>query len=115
LDYGEWDQQPLAAIGAEAWSHWQTNLDFTPPGGESIVAVGIRVRNALDELAPQVGGRTVVIVTHVSPLKAAVAWALGVSDDIAWRLFVTPASITRIDVSRGRPSLHAFNEVSHLA
>jgi broad specificity phosphatase PhoE len=114
LDYGEWDEKPLASIDLEAWRHWQANLDFAPPRGESLLAVGRRVRGALDEIGPTVRSRTVVIVTHVSPLKAAIAWALGVSDDISWRLFVTPASITRIDVSRGRPSLHSFNEVARL-
>ena len=115
LDYGEWDQQPLSTVDPEAWAHWQSNLDFAPPGGESLLAVGERVRAALNEIAPEVRRRTVVIVTHVSPLKAAVAWSLGVSDDVSWRLFVTPASITRIDVSRERPSLVAFNEVGHLS
>jgi probable phosphoglycerate mutase len=115
LDYGEWDQQPLADVDPEAWGRWQSDMDFAPPGGESLLAVGERVRHALDEIAPEGRRRTVVIVTHVSPLKAAVAWALGVPDDISWRLFVTPASITRIDVSRGRPSLHGFNDTAHLA
>jgi len=53
-------------------------------------------------------------VTHVSPIKAAVAWALGVGDDIAWRLYVAPASITRVAVSGARRSLHSFNETAHL-
>jgi hypothetical protein len=53
-------------------------------------------------------------VTHVSPIKAAVAWALGVGDEVAWRLFVAPASITRIAVSGARRSLHSFNEIAHL-
>ena len=44
---------------------------------------------------------TVVVVTHVSPIKAAVTWALGVGDEVVWRLFVSPASITRIAVADG--------------
>jgi broad specificity phosphatase PhoE len=73
------------------------------------------VREALDELTEVARTSKVVVVTHVSPLKAGVAWALGVGDEIAWRLFVSPASVSRIDVSRGRPSLVSFNELSHLA
>ena len=60
-------------------------------------------------------GRTVVVVTHVSPIKAAVAWALGVGDEVAWRMCVAPASITRIGVAGPAPSLRSFNEVAHLA
>jgi broad specificity phosphatase PhoE len=54
------------------------------------------------------------VVTHVSPLKAAVAWALGVPDDVAWRMFVAPASVTRIGLGERGPALHAFNVTTHL-
>jgi broad specificity phosphatase PhoE len=59
--------------------------------------------------------RDVVVVTHVSPIKAAVAWALGVGDEVAWRMWVGPASITRIGVADAVPSLRSFNEIGHLA
>jgi broad specificity phosphatase PhoE len=114
LDYGEWDERPIGELPSGSWETWQADVDFTPPGGESLRSVGARVRDGLDELLE--AGRTskVVIVTHVSPLKAGVAWALGVGDEVAWRLFVSPASVTRIDVSRGRPSLVSYNELAHL-
>jgi broad specificity phosphatase PhoE len=56
----------------------------------------------------------VVVVSHVSPIKAAVAWALGVGDEVTWRLFVAPASLTRIALGDRGPVLHTFNEVAHL-
>jgi broad specificity phosphatase PhoE len=89
-------------------------VTFTPPGGESLAALGRRVRAALDEVAPRAVEGTVVVVTHVSPIKAALAWALGVGDEVAWRAHVTPASITRIRVSGGAPVLVGFNDVAHL-
>jgi broad specificity phosphatase PhoE len=114
LDYGEWDQRPIGELPEGSWARWQADLDFAPPGGESLRDVGHRVRAALDELAVEAATAKVVVVTHVSPLKAGVAWALGVGDEVAWRLFVQPASVTRVDVSRGRPALLSFNEVAHL-
>jgi len=48
-------------------------------------------------------------VSHVSPIKAAVAWAIGVGDELSWRLHVAPASVTRIAVRDGRGVLTAFN------
>ena len=57
----------------------------------------------------------VVVVSHVSPIKAGVAWALGTGDEIAWRMFVALASVTRIAVSDRGPLLRSFNEVAHLA
>lgn len=115
LDYGEWDQRPLADVGAEQWAAWRADIDFAPPGGESLTALGRRVRSGLDDLAEEARDRTIVVVSHVSPIKAAVAWAVGGGDEMAWRMFVAPASITRIATSVGAPSLHTFNDCSHLA
>jgi broad specificity phosphatase PhoE len=111
MDYGDLDGIPTADVPAETWAAWSSDLTWTPPGGESMAALGARVRGACDELD---NDRDVVVVTHVSPIKAAVAWALGVGDEVAWRMFVAPASITRIAVSGKRRSLHSFNEVVHL-
>ena len=52
---------------------------------------------------------TVVVVTHVSPIKAAVAWALDVPDDVAWRMYVEDASVTRIDIEPRGPVVRWFN------
>jgi len=43
-------------------------------------------------------------------IKAAVAWALGVGDEVAWRLHLATASVTRIGWGAGGPVLHRFNE-----
>ncbi len=115
LDYGEWDGRPVADVALEEWAEWQADLHFAPPGGESLAALGERVRAGLDDLAEEARDRDVVVVTHVSPVKAAVAWALGVGDETSWRMFVTPASIARIAVrGDGARSLLSFGEVAHL-
>jgi len=55
-----------------------------------------------------------VVVTHVSPIKAAVTWALGVDDGAGWRMFCDLASVTRLDIHDRGPVLRSFNEVHHL-
>lgn len=114
VDYGELDGTPLADVPADLWARWRADTSFAPPGGESLHELGLRVRAAAADLADDAAQRHVVVVTHVSPVKAALAWALGVGDEVAWRAFVAPASITRIAVRGGAPSLHAFNVVTHL-
>ena len=52
---------------------------------------------------------TVVVVTHVSPIKAALAWALGVPDTIAWRMYVEDAGVSRIDLDERGPVVRWFN------
>lgn len=114
LDYGEFDLTPLRDIPSEVWAAWRRNSDFRPPGGETLNELGQRVGEALAELAESAVTRDVVVVTHVSPIKASVAWALDCPMEISWRCFVAQASITEIAVSANGPSLRLFNGVAHL-
>ena len=114
LDYGELDGTPLRDVPAEVWSAWRADPGWTPAGGESLTALGERVRDACASLAAEAAERDVVVVTHVSPVKAALAWALGVGDEISFRAYVAPASITTIATNGPKPSLHSFNGCAHL-
>lgn len=115
LNYGELDLVPLSEIPAELWAAWRADPGFRPPGGETLEELAHRVGTALDELAPAATEGDVVVVTHVSPVKAALAWCLGVGVEVSWRSFVGQASITRIGFTSGRgPSLLTFNAESHL-
>lgn len=114
LDYGELDGTPMAEVDPDLWRRWTTEVDFAPPSGESLAALGVRVRAACEALAAEAVEHDVVVVTHVSPVKASVAWALGVDDSVAWRLYVAPASITTIALVGARRSLQGFNAVEHL-
>ncbi len=115
LDYGEFDQLPMQDVPIETWTRWRNDPSFEPPGGESLATLGRRVSEACSELAEDAGSTDIVVVTHVSPIKAAVAWALQVGDEIAWKMHVSPASITRIAMAASGPSLVSFSEVHHLS
>ena len=65
-------------------------------------------------MANEAASSDVVLVSHVSPIKAAAAWGLGVPIDISWRCFVQQASILRIATAGPTPSLRSFNETAHL-
>jgi broad specificity phosphatase PhoE len=113
LDYGDWDEQPIGSIAAEDWAAWRADITYRPPNGESLAELGVRVRDACADLADDARDGDVVVVSHVSPLKAAIAWALQVGDEISWRLHVAPASVTRVGVRSTGPVLLTFNE-THL-
>lgn len=115
LDYGALDGTPLREVDADLWQRWRSDVAFAPAGGESLRSLGERVAAACDDLLDAARDGHVVVVTHVSPIKAAVAWAMGVGVEVSWRMFVAPASVTRIAVGDRGPSLHGFNDVGHLA
>jgi len=114
VDYGVVDGTPLAEVPAGMWERWRSDPEFVPEGGESLVAVARRVRAACEELAAEASFRDVVVVSHVSPIKAAVAWALGAPVSAVWRMYVAVASISRIAIGEVGPVLHSFNETGHL-
>lgn len=113
LDYGSFDGRHQSEIDAETWSRWRADPNFRPPGGESLVDVENRVRGAL-ERASNLGCRNVVVVSHVSPIKAAVTVALGVDSGVAWRTRLDPASMCRIESTARGWTLVGFNDTSHL-
>ncbi len=54
-----------------------------------------------------------VAVSHVSPIKAAVCWALGVDERATWRMFLDLASVSRIGSRAGGvPYLASYNEIT---
>ncbi len=114
IDYGELDGHPVAEAWTPLWERWRADPEFVPPGGESLAAVGRRVRAACEELVEPASTGDVVVVTHVSPIKAAVIWALGVGDEVAWQMFCDVASVTRLVMGERGPVLRSFNEVHHL-
>ena len=116
LDYGEFEGVPVGGLPQETWSEWRSDVHFRPPGGESLAELGDRVRGSCVEWSERAAseGAGVVLVSHVSPIKSAVAWALGVGEELAWRAHLDPASITRVLLRGGRPALALFNETAHL-
>jgi broad specificity phosphatase PhoE len=115
VDYGEFDGRPLGSVPDEVWARWRTDPGYRPPGGESLREAGVRVRAACEELfaADGAGARAagaVVVVSHVSPIKLAACWALGLDEVGTWRLYLATASITRITWGTDGPVLSRFNE-----
>ena len=124
IDYGVLDGLAFGEVPPDVWHRWRTDPTWAPEGGESLDDVGRRVAEACEELLPGAGSGSrsgsdsdgdVVVVSHVSPIKAAVAWALGVPQTVSSRMFLGLASVCRIDRGpSGAPTLRTFNETAHL-
>ena len=114
LAYGVYEGVPHADVPSEVWQTWRNDFSYVPEGGESLAALDQRVRSACDELVERAAHQNVLVVSHVSPMKSSVAWALGVDIGISWNCHLDHASICRVEIRGRRPILSAFNETVEL-
>jgi broad specificity phosphatase PhoE len=109
LDYGPLDLQPIGHVAADLSERWRRDAEFAPPGVETLSALSARVNKACDDLVGRAQTSVVIVVTHVGPIKAALAWALDVPVTIADRLFVEDAGLSRIDIDGDRRIVRWLN------
>jgi broad specificity phosphatase PhoE len=107
-------------ISPEGWRAFQHDHDAAFGGGESLASVDRRVHAELDALLVDESSllhahdRHLAIVSHVSPIKSATVWALGVPGSRAWRTRLDNGSITTIGLRGVTPQLVRFNVVPAL-
>ncbi|HEU4947804.1 MAG TPA: bifunctional RNase H/acid phosphatase [Kribbella sp.] len=111
--FGEWDGYTFAEVQQkwpEALNAWMASTAVAPPGGESFEMCARRVRSARDWVLSTYPGRTVVVVSHVTPIKLMVRSVLQAPLSSLFRMELRPASITEIHwYADGVPSLRSFN------
>lgn len=112
LSYGVYEGVPHADVPSEVWNTWLNDFDFVPDGGESLSTLDARVRGACDDLIERAVDQNIVVVSHVSPMKSAVGWALGTDIGISWNCHLDHASICTIGFRGRRPILQTFNHTA---
>ena len=110
IDWGTWEGRSTGTLAVSDIDRWRADKG-TAPEGESLDSLAQRVESFCTE---HLDGGLVVAVSHVSPIKAAAAWAMGVDGIVAWRMYLALASITRVGQGRTSPVLLSFNETGHL-
>ncbi len=115
VDYGSMDGQSLSVVSDEQWRVFEHEHNTAFGDGESLASVDQRVHAELDQLLLDETSllhsstSDLAIVTHMSPVKSAVAWALGVPGSAAWRMNLRNASITTLATRRSTPMLFNYN------
>ena len=97
---------------AEMLVRWESDASFAPPGGESLESIHRRAVNAAEEFKREFAGSSLVLVSHVGPIKAILAHVLGLRLLDCRRLFLDPGTVTVVDWGE-RPLLRLFNSHAH--
>jgi broad specificity phosphatase PhoE/ribonuclease HI len=117
-DFGAWEGLTFAEARAQdpaALDAWLASPDVAPPGGESFAAVARRVRRGRERVLARHPESTVVIVSHVTPIKTLVRLTLDAPPSAMFRLHLDTASVSIVDYyADGNSSVHLVNDTSHL-
>ncbi|MFD9484320.1 bifunctional RNase H/acid phosphatase [Streptomyces sp. NPDC059991] len=118
-DFGAWEGLTFAEVreryGADL-DAWLASPKAAPTGGgESFATVSRRVSATRDRLLTAYEGRTVLLVTHVTPVKTLVRLALGAPPESLFRMELSAASVSAVAYyGDGNASVRLLNETSHL-
>jgi probable phosphoglycerate mutase len=117
-DFGAWEGLTFAEV-RQRWpgemSAWLADPAVAPPGGESFRQVAARVSRAVARLREHQPGDTVVMVSHVSPIKLLLRDALAAGDALLHRLYLDPAGVSIVDLwADGGVAVRAVNDTAHV-
>ena len=117
-DFGDWEGYTFSEVRAQ-WprelTEWLGSSAVPPPFGESFDQTTTRVRQALDRVVTRYAGETVVVVSHVSPIKTLVRLALDAPSSALYRMHLDLACLSEIQwFSDGPAVLRSFNDTHHL-
>jgi len=117
-DFGAWEGLTFAEV-RERWpsevTTWLADPSVAPPGGESFAQVSERVTAALHRVLAERAGQTVLVVSHVTPIKTLVAAALLAPPAALFRMHLDVAALCEIDWYPDGPAvLRSYNDTAHL-
>ena len=111
IDYGSWTGRfPAELEGDGAWRLWNSlRATHRIPNGESMLEVQARMVAVADRVVQQVPRGVVLLVSHQDPLRALLAYWLGMPLDFVLRLAFEPASVSVVELVEGWPQCSAVN------
>jgi probable phosphoglycerate mutase len=118
-DFGAWEGLTFGEVRErhpDDLTAWLADPEARPTGGgESFAETATRIAATRDKLVAAHAGRTVLLVTHVTPIKTFVRLALGAPPESLFRMELSAASLSAVAYyADGNASVRLFNDTSHL-
>ncbi|MCM1972088.1 bifunctional RNase H/acid phosphatase [Streptomyces sp. G1] len=119
VDFGAWEGLTFAEARErhpEDLQAWLDSPKAAPTGGgESFASATRRISATRDRLLAEHAGRTVLLVSHVTPVKILVRLALGAPPEALFRMELSAASLSAVAYyADGNASVRLLNDTSHL-
>lgn len=118
ISFGDWDghtNQEVAANWPDHFEQWRGDVKISPPGGESLEEFDVRVQNGLADILKKYEGQTVIVVSHVMPIRGFLKSALQAGWPAYWRTSVAPCSMSIIRFwGNEAAEITVVNQTNHL-
>jgi broad specificity phosphatase PhoE/ribonuclease HI len=117
-DFGQWEGLTFAEAAEahpEVHRRWLRDTSLPAPGGESFDDVAVRVERVRDRIVADHGPSTVLVVSHVTPIKMLLRMALGAGNSVLYRLHLDLASLSIAEFYPDEgSSVRLVNDTSYL-
>jgi probable phosphoglycerate mutase len=118
IAFGDWDghtNQEVAENWPDQYEQWRGDVKISPPGGESLEEFDVRVQNGLADILEKYEGKTVIVVSHVMPIRGFIKSALQAGWPAYWRTSVAPCSMNIIRFwGNEAAEITVVNQTNHL-
>ncbi len=116
--FGQWEYRKIQDLidNEEEFKYWKLDISKTKcPGGETVAHMYDRILAAVEKIAKENDGKTVVIASHATPIRAIQCACEGKTmdgmKDISW---VSNASVSTAAYENGKFKKIEFSQDSHL-
>lgn len=119
MHFGDWTGQSFDALAGDPfWPSFNTFRSGTRPpgpGAETMAEVQMRMIGAMERLRRRRGGARLALVGHGDPIRAAVAYFLGIPLDLMARIEIEPASVSVVALADWGPRVLRVNDTGEFA
>ena len=116
VDYGDWQGKSIGELRERKM--WDVVQEYPSrayfPAGETMRAAQARIVDASEALIQRHPGQMIALVFHADLIKLALAHYLGMHLDVFQRIVISPASISTLHLSHGRPFIISMNDIAHV-
>jgi probable phosphoglycerate mutase len=114
--YGDWEGLEISRLTTRKM--WRVVQEYPSrayfPNGETMRGVQMRAVNAIEDLAAAHPHQMIAVVSHADLIKMVLAHFLGMHLDAFQRIVISPASISTLMLSYGRPYIATMNDMAHV-
>ncbi|MEV6263592.1 histidine phosphatase family protein [Streptomyces sp. NPDC051784] len=117
-DFGDWEGLTYDEVRSRFpgdLAAWHASAGTAPTGSaESFDDVALRMSQVKGDLLARYGGRSILMVSHVTPIKVLIQTALGAPGESLFAMELSPASYSGLSCAGAAASMRVFNDTSHL-